>query len=103
MIQDELGRHFCQQLMFLHAFSGFDTTNAQYGLREANFMKQATKLIDFREQAKLFLPPGVDQQTLQRAGEKEMVDVYEGKQTDSLDKLLYIKYIQKVSTSSTAF
>ena len=103
MIQDKLGRHFCQQLMFLHYFCGFDTTNAQYGLREASFMKKATKSIDFREQAKMFLPPGVDQQTLERAGEKEMVDVYEGKQTDSLNKLRYIKYVQKVSTSSTAF
>ena len=102
MIQDKLGRHFCQQLMFLYAFSGFDTTNAPYGLREASFMK-VTKSFDFREQAKMFLPPGVDQQTLECAGEKEMVDVYEGKQTDSLNKLRYIKYVQKVSTSSTAF
>ena len=66
-------------------------------------MKKATKSAVFREQAKMFLPPGVDKQTLEQAGEKAMVDVYGGKVTDSLNKLRYIKYVQKLSTSSTAF
>ena len=86
-VQDELGKHFCQKLLFLHAFSGCDTTSAPYGLGKANFMKKATKSAVFREQAKMFLPPGVDKQTLEQAGEKAMVDVYGGKVTDSLNKL----------------
>ena len=103
MVQDELGNYLCQHLLFVHAISGCDTTSALYGLGKAVFIKKAKKSASFREHAQKFLSTDGDKNVLEKAGEKVLVEVYGGKEKDTLNKLRYIKYNQKLTTSTKAF
>ena len=95
-MQNELGSSVCQQLLFVHAISGCDTTSALYGLGKAIFMRKAKKSTAFIAQANKFLLPDIDKTEIEHAFERVLVDVYGGRQQDSINKLRYIKYNQKL-------
>ena len=99
-VQDELGSHLCQHHLFVHAISGCDTTSALYVLGKGIFIKKAKKSATFREQARKFLSTDGDKPVLEQAGEKVLVEVYGGKEKDTLNKLRHIKYNQKLTTST---
>ena len=102
-VQDEIGSNICQQLLFVHAISGCDTTSAVYGLGKAAFLKKAMKSASFREEAKKFRTSHCTKDTIEPAGEKVLVEVYGGRESDTLNKLRHVKYNQKLSTCSTTF
>ena len=85
-VQDEIGSHISQQLLFVHAISGCDTTSAVYGLGKAAFLKKAMKSASFREEAKKFRTPHSTKDTIEPAGEKVLVEVYGGRESDTLNK-----------------
>ena len=101
-VQHELGSNICQQLLVLHAISGCDTTSALYGLGKAIFLRKAKKSASFSTQVKKFLLPDMERGAIEQAGERVLVEVYGGRQQDTINKLRYIKYNQKLSSCSTA-
>ena len=92
----------CQQILFVHAISGCDTTSALYGLGKAIFLRKAKKSAAFFAEAKKFLLPDIEQKAIELAGEKVLVEVYGGRQQDTINKLRYVKYNQKLASCSTA-
>lgn len=101
-VQQELGSKVCQQILFVHAISGCDTTSALYGLGKAIFLRKAKKSAAFFAEAKKFLLPDIEQKAIELAGEKVLVEVYGGRQQDTINKLRYVKYNQKLASCSTA-
>ena len=61
-------------------------------------LQQKNKL--FENGAKVFLWTNSDHQMIAATGEKLLVDIYNGNDGDTLDKLRLVKYHQKVSTGS---
>ena len=101
-VQNELGSSLCQQLLFVHAISGCDTTSALYGLGKVIFFRKAKKSAAFITHAQKFLLPDTDKKAIEQAGEKVLVEVYGGRLQDTINKLRYIKYNQKLSSYSKA-
>ena len=61
-------------------------------------LQQKNKL--FENGANVFLRTNSDHQMIAETGEKLLVDIYNGSNGDTLDKLRLVKYHEKVSTGS---
>ena len=89
----------CNNILFAHAFGGCDTTSRPFGVGKfvpVKRLQQKNKL--FENGAKVFLRTNSDHQMITETGEKLLVDIYNGNDGDTLDKL--VKYHEKVSTGS---
>ena len=99
--QSCLGPSVCKNILFVHAFGGCDTTSRPFGVGKSvpvKRLQQKNKL--FENGAKVFLCTNSDHQMIAATGEKLLVDIYNGNDGDTLDKLRLVKYHEKVSTGS---
>ena len=99
--QSCLGPNVCKNILFAHAFGGCDTTSRPFGVGKSvpvKRLQQKNKL--FENGAKVFLLTNSDHQMIAETGEKLLVDIYNGNDGDTLDKLRLVKYHEKVSTGS---
>lgn len=71
-VAEELGSDLCQNMLFLHAVLGCDTTSRPFGLGKATSLKKFQEP-DFRIQAKVFDDPASTAAAIQAAGEKALV------------------------------
>ena len=99
--QSCLGPNVCKNILFSHAFGGCNTTSRPFSVGKSvpvKRMQQKNKL--FENGAKVFLRTNSDHQMIAETGEKLLVDIYNGNDGDTLDKLRLVKYHEKVSTGS---
>ena len=85
----------------MHAFGGCDTTSRPFCVGKSvpvKRLQQKNKL--FENGAKVFLWTNSDHQMIAETGEKLLVDIYNGNDGDTLDKLRLVKYHEKVFTGS---
>ena len=97
-VKEQLGLEVCNNIPFLHAVLGCDTTSQLYGIGKGTSLKKFSK--HFQEQAKVF---GVESATLKdisAAGEQVLVNVYNGTPGESLDSLRYKCFCEKVATNT---
>ena len=100
-LQNKLGQQLCRNILFLHAFSGCDTTSRIYGFGK----KQVLKLLqssEFQSIANTFYMSSGKKEIF-AAGEKAMCLLYQPSQStaEGLNQLRCTKFAQKAATSTT--
>ncbi len=97
--QSELGADICNNILFIHAILGCDTTSRLYGLGKGLSMKRFTSSALFRDKAEQFCKKDATVDDVIDAGEAALVCPYNGKEGDTLDGLRYAKLCDKVATN----
>ena len=89
-----------QGLLFIHAFSGCDTTSAIHDKGKNSLMKLMEKSDEAKSIAKVFMSHNVEQENIGKAGVKLFVLLYGGKPGDTLQTLRYSNYMKMAASSS---
>lgn len=89
------------QLLFLHAFTGTDTTSRPFGVGKSSALKKLKSCPQLKALAEDFIKEE-NLSTLQSAGEKVFVLLYGGTLEESLDELRYRLFCSKVAVGTTA-
>ena len=74
-----------QNILFVHAVMGCDTTSRLQGLGKGMSLKKLEKSTKFLEIAKIFCEPNQNQQTIIKAGEEALIILYNGKEEVCID------------------
>ena len=97
-----LGFEMCQQLLFLHAFTGCDTTLRIYGIgKKAIFQRLVKKDQQLQRIANQFIAINQSSQQITELASDAMVTLFGGKCSDSLSIMRSDIFRKKVATSST--
>ena len=87
-MKKDLGSVLCSQLLFIHAFTGCDTTSQIHRLtKESAFRKFLDDDSILQECACAFLNPSTNQDDIETYGNKAMVVMFQGNFNDSLTTL----------------
>ena len=97
-VQTELSSALCNNILFLHAISGCDTTSRPFGIGKSAPLKKFCDFSYYREQARKFDAVDTCADDAVKAGENALVAMYGGRQGESLDSLRHRKYHEKVCT-----
>ena len=95
----DLGPYICSNILFLHAFSGCDTTSRLFGIGKAAVLKKFRTNKALQQAAKVFDSDSATAEEIQLAGEKALVATYNGKKDESLNALRLSRYCEKVAKS----
>ena len=83
-----LGSEMCSQLLFIHAFTGCDTTSRIFNVgKKSAFQKLANDESAIQTCAKTFLLPNQAYSVTEDLGSKAMAVLFGGKSTESLASL----------------
>ena len=98
-----LGPVLCSHLLFIHAFTGCDTTSRVFGVgKKPFFQKFVHGDKDIESCAVCFTSPGQTYAKVEECGNKAMVLLFGGKPTDSL-ATLRCNILKKKVVSATCF
>ena len=102
-MKEQIGEQFCENLLFMHAFLGCDTTSRIFSIGKGVIVKK------FKEENSLYLKCAEIFNNMESSvgsiihfGEKILVSLIGGKEDDTLDQLRLSKFHQKIATSATA-
>ena len=98
-IRNKLGELVCRNILFLHAFLGYDTTSRLFGIGKAAGLKLVKQNETFREVAKVFRSIKSTKDQVITAGE---IIVQKGKPTEHLDTMRYQRFQELVTTRKKA-
>ena len=101
VVKSTLGSGVCNNILFVHAFLGCDTTSYVHGFGKSTALKLIRNNKDFEDQAKIFANPNSAKVDVIKAGERALVCLYKGKLDDNLDFLRLQRYQQKISRRTT--
>lgn len=98
-----LGPKVCDNLLFIHAILGCDSTSRLFGIGKGMALKKVKNDTSFLEQAKVFSQSqeNVGKGIIIAAGEKALVSLYGGEKDESLDMLRYRRFCIKVTQNSS--
>ena len=85
--QKILGEDIVKGLLFLHAFSGCDTTSSLYGIGKVKCFQKYLLNQSLQEIADLFSRKNQDHVSIKNAGERAAIILYNGKTSDNLKEL----------------
>jgi len=98
-----LGRELCSQLLFVHAYTGCDTTSRIFGVGKKTVLQKLVKgESTIQTSANGFLLPKQANTAIEDLGRKAMSVMFGGKNTDSLASLRY-KILNKKIVSAKSF
>ena len=89
ILKEKLGQDVCNNILFIHAILGCDTTSRLHGIGKGTSLKKFCENHQFRDQAKVFNNTSASKEKVIEAGEKALVCLYNGKSGESLDSLRY--------------
>jgi len=84
-------------LLFLHAFSGCDTTSRPYGIGKVTVLTQYTAI---QKYSSVFMSPSSSKDNIEKAGEQAMLVIYGSTTTPNLNAARVAKFQLKVATSA---
>ena len=90
-----------RSLLFLHAWSGCDTTSAIFGYGKASILKKFTSSEKFQNLSKVFYLHDAGHILISHAGIQIFSILYSGKVADDLAKLRYNQYMNMISKSKS--
>ena len=97
-----LGNELCAQLLFIHAFTGCDTTSRIFGIgKKSVFQKLINGDPILQSCANAFVLPEQPCETITELGNQAMAVIYGGKCDDSLSLLRYNSFSKKVAVSKS--
>ena len=94
---DELYLNCKQHILFIHAFTGCDTTSAFYGKGKKDFAKICASSIEIQQAANIFKEKMQKIDTLLAVGVKCILALYGARSSDNLHELRHLKYMQGIS------
>ncbi|KAK3732581.1 hypothetical protein QZH41_004976 [Actinostola sp. cb2023] len=100
-VKAQLGEDICNNILFIHAILGCDTTSRLYGIGKGAAIKKYADSQYFREQAKVFDDFSSSVEKVATAGENALISLYNGKPGNGLDSLRYHRYCEKLATKNT--
>ena len=101
-LKECLGHHLCSKLLFIHAFTGCDTTSRIFGMGKKTFFQKLIEGDNVLESCALaFSKPGQTVDTIEELGNQSMLLLFGGKQTDSLRSLRHSVLKKKVVSASS--
>ena len=95
----EAGPIVTSNLLFLHAWTGCDTTSATFGHGKTALLKKLKQSAELQDLASVMNDVEADSEMIGEAGCKLFILMYGGKKNDSLSNLRYVKYMQMVTSS----
>ena len=99
--QEAIGKELCDCLPFLHALTGCDTTSRLFGIGKTSCLKKIKKSAHLRLQAAVFNNQNSTEESIIKAGEEALVNIYDGISPENLDILRYRKYVSKIMNSTS--
>lgn len=93
------GEASAENILFLHAFSGCDTTSVIFNIGKIKFITTLDKNPFLRSTVKLFKETDVNPAIIETAGESFLVALYGGSKNDTLDSLRYLRFAKSVTKS----
>ncbi|KAG7169069.1 hypothetical protein Hamer_G018838 [Homarus americanus] len=97
-----LGSDMCSQLLFIHAFTGCDTTSRIFSVgKKSAFQKLVNGELTIQTCANVFLLPNQANSVIEDLGSKAMAVLFGGKSTDSLASLRYNLLIKKIVSAKS--
>lgn len=97
-----LGDDICRSLLFLHAFTGCDTTSRVFGIGKKSALHKVMKGDSvLKSSAKVFSSPKNDTAVIEDAGCKAMIALFSGKPGDNLSAMRYSSLCKKVGSAKT--
>ena len=98
----KLGNELCDNLLFVHAFLGCDTTSSVFGFGKGLVLKKHLKDENYRECAAVFTNgEGISVDDIVKYGEIAMVILFGGNSPEKLDSLRLSIFYQTVAGSVT--
>ena len=89
VLKEKLGQDVCNNISFIRAILGCDTTYRLHGVGKGTFLKKFCVSHHFRNQAKVFNNASASKKEVIEAGEKALVCLCNGKSGGTLDCLRY--------------
>lgn len=101
--KEQLGPKVCDNILFIHAILGCDSTSRLYGLGKGLALKKVKSDQSFLRQAKVFSlsEEKVGKGVIVAAGEKALVSLYGGDKDESLDMLRHRRFCEKMSKTTS--
>ena len=96
----EVGDVVQAHLLFVHAWSGCDTTSATFGQGKTALLKKIKNSNKLQQISCLMSNTDAPPEQIGKAVNQVFIYMYGGKQEDSLNKLRYAKFIEMVSTGN---
>jgi len=97
-----LGDKLCSELLFIHAFSGCDSTSRIFGVGKKSFFEKFVKGDTGLASCALdFITPGKTCETVEMSGNRAMALVFGGKASDSLSTLRHSLLKRKVVSAKS--
>ena len=100
-VADFHGPIICRNILFIHAWSGCDTTSYIQGKGKGNIIQKLKKSESAPELANTFLKENSTHKEIEDAGIKLFLLNYNGRDTDTLGKLRYAKFIETAASNTT--
>ena len=93
------GKLVTSHLLFIHAWSGCDTTSATFGQGKTNLMKKIQASEEVQQISLLMGDSHMTAEEIGNAGVRLFIILFGGKQEDSLNFLRYVKFLEMVSSN----
>ena len=100
-VKKKLGPELCSNILFLHAILGCDTTSQLFGIGKGTSLKRFKSSKHFQAQANVFNVANSTPNDIMVAGERALVELYNGNSKECLNSLRYRRFCEKVATSTT--
>jgi len=102
VMKQVLGCEICHNILFLHAFTGCDTTSRIFGIGKKSVLQKMIKGDPiFKSCARVFSSPGKDAAEIEESGCKLMVALFNGKPGDNLSAIRYSSLCKKVGAAKS--
>ena len=91
------GAGLVSYIIFVHAWSGCDTTSATFGQGKTGLLKKLKESPDIQHISSLMIDSTASTEEIGVAGIRLFVHLYGAKQTDSLNNFRYMKLVEMTS------
>ena len=95
-VKSELGEEICDNIFFVHAFLGCDTTSRIFGIGKGTIVKKFVESRNLRQQAEVFNTSNASVDDIVKAGENALVEVLHGRPGEDIYRLRYRKCYKKL-------
>ena len=94
-----IGSIVTRHILFIHAWSGCDTTSATFGQGKGVILKKMESSEELQSLSEIFMCESATPEDISSAGERIFVIMYSGKNEETLNSLRYTRYLNLLATS----
>jgi len=100
LLKDALGDDVCNELLFIHAYSGCDSTSRIFGIgKKSAFQKLVKSDPVMKSCASAFIVQNKSQKNVSELRKELLVNLFGGKSKDTLSSLHHINFTKKVASA----